>query len=114
MPLTEKHITASVVRAMREDLGLSQAAFWRAVGVEQSVGCRYESESARIPQPVRILIVAHYVGGVSIDATTPEGVAELSRLGSVQKAKKTARDISKNIRHAAERLNLTASHLTNL
>ena len=113
MPFTEKDITGSVVRAMREKLGLSQSAFWQAVGVEQSVGCRYESDK-RIPRPVRILIVAHYVSGVKINAATHEGVQELARLGSMQQSKKAIHDIRKSIKSAAERLEHAAERLTNL
>lgn len=92
MTLTEKDITGAIARKLREEEGLTQTAFWEPLGVKQSVGCRYESDIP-IPQAVRILLVAHYVSGVKIDAATPEGVAELSRLGSIQSKQNNAKAI---------------------
>ena len=83
MNLTEKDITGAVARKLRETAGLTQTAFWEPIGVKQSVGCRYESDIP-IPQAVRILLVAHYVSGVKIDAATHDGVAELAQLGAIQ------------------------------
>ena len=83
MKLTEKEITGALARQLREEAGLTQTAFWEPLGVKQSVGCRYESDIP-IPQAVRILLVAHYVSGIKIDAGTHEGVAELTRLGAIQ------------------------------
>lgn len=117
MGLREQDLTGASVRLLREGLGLSQTAFWKAVGVSQSVGSRYEADMP-IPRAVRILIVATYVSGVKIDTTTLEGVAELTRLGSIQSnlehAKETARDITQRIEHAVERLETAASTLSNL
>lgn len=87
---TESEITGAFARELREKLGLTQAEFWRPLGVKQSVGCRYEAE-VQIPQAVRILLVARYVSGVKIDASTPEGVAELWRLGSMQSCQAQAK-----------------------
>lgn len=101
MPLTENQITGTVARALRDQIGLTQTAFWSAVGVKQSVGCRYESDMP-IPHPVRILIVARYVSGVQIDTGTPEGVAELSRLGGVQATFKDAKKAAAAVRSALD------------
>lgn len=90
MHLTEKDITAPVAKSLREAAGLTQTAFWEPVGVKQSVGCRYENDIP-IPQPVRILLVANYVGGLSINASTQEGVDELAQLAAVQGNKKLAK-----------------------
>ena len=76
---------------------MTQADFWGAVGVKQSVGARYEQD-VPIPQAVRILLVANYVGGVKIDAATPEGVAELARLGSIQSKRSSAKAIAGSVR----------------
>lgn len=95
--ITESEITGALARKLREERGLTQAEFWRPLGVKQSVGCRYESDIP-IPQAVRILLVAHYVGGVKIDAATPEGVAELARLGSIQSKQTQAKAIAGNAR----------------
>ena len=83
--LTEDQITGPVARKMRQDMGLTQKAFWNPVGVQQSVACRYELDAgADIPQAVRILIVARYISGLRIAASTPNEVASLSKLGEAQ------------------------------
>lgn len=43
------------VRSLRVKLGLTQAEFWKPVGVTQSGGCRYEN-GRRIPGTVQTLI----------------------------------------------------------
>lgn len=97
MNITEKDITGPIARKLREDAGLTQTAFWEPLGVKQSVGCRYESDIP-IPQAVRILLVAHYIGGFKIDAATPEGVAELTRLGAIQSKHTQAKAIAGTVR----------------
>lgn len=101
MPLTEKDITGPRVRAMREAAGLSQTAFWAPLGVKQSVGCKYESDTP-IPHSVRILIVATYISGLKIDAKTGEGVAELKKLGSIQSAFQNASTTAAAVREQLE------------
>lgn len=90
MNLTEKDISGPVVRTLRERLGLTQTVFWSRLGVRQPSGARYEADTP-IPQAVRILIVANYVSGLHIDAASHDGVAELSRLGTIQAGFKQAR-----------------------
>ena len=97
MNLTEKDITGAVARKLRETAGLTQTAFWEPIGVKQSVGCRYESDIP-IPQAVRILLVAHYVSGIKIDAKTQEGVEELARLGAIQSKHNQAKVIAGTVR----------------
>ena len=83
--LTEDQITGPVARKMRQHIGLTQKVFWNPVGVQQSVACRYELDAgADIPQAVRILIVARYISGLRIAASTPNEVAHLSKLGATQ------------------------------
>lgn len=98
MQLTEDNITAAAVRTMREELGLTQTAFWKPLGVSQSVGCRYESD-VPIPKPVRILIVTHYVAGIDIT----EDVKELAKLGSIQSAFQEASGAAASARSDLER-----------
>ena len=97
MNLTEQDITGPIARKLREEFGMTQTAFWRPLGVKQSVSCRYE-QGVDIPQAVRILLVAHYVGGVKIDAATPEGVAELTLLGAIQSKHNQAKAIAGTVR----------------
>jgi len=90
MQITEKTITGPIARQLREELGVTQAKFWNPVGVQQSVACRYEQNHAKLPRSIRILLVATHVSGLKIDTSTPEGVAELSRLAGMQASFKNA------------------------
>lgn len=96
--ITESQITGSVARELRQQLGISQKAFWNPLGVTQSVSSRYEASVAEIPKPVRILLVANYVAGVKIDAATSEGLEELSRLGSIQSKRSQAKAVAGSAR----------------
>lgn len=58
--LKADEITAAVSKDLRERSGLGQRAFWAAVGVAQSVGCRYEAGTNKIPRPVRMLLASTY------------------------------------------------------
>ena len=118
MKITEDQMTGLQARQLRESLGLSQKEFWGAVGVLQSVGARYETGSAhipRIPRAVRILLVANYIAGLRIDASTQAGVEELVQHAAIQGSVRSARastasarsDLdraTKNIQAAKERL----------
>lgn len=114
---TENEITGAVARRLREEAGLTQTAFWEPLGVKQSVGCRYEAE-VPIPQAVRILLVARYVVGIQIDATTPEGLAELGRLADIQandaQARATARAVRSDLTKAAKSLQTAANALESI
>lgn len=83
MKLTEKDITAEVAKSMRQGLGLTQRSFWEPLGVKQSVGHRYETDT-RIPRSVRILLVARYVAGLTLDANTPDDVDQIAKLAEFQ------------------------------
>lgn len=81
---SEADITGEVARNLRVSLGLPQHKFWKAVGVSQSAGCRFENgRGEEIVPPVRILLFARYVAGLPIDASTPDGVKHLKRLAQV-------------------------------
>lgn len=98
MAFTEKDITGAVARNIRLELKLSQSAFWKPLGVQQSVGARYEGEYNEIPQAVRILIVANYISGLKIDALTTDGVKELKALGKIQSSFQRATDVADTLR----------------
>lgn len=102
--MTEANITNESARKMRQDLGLTQKEFWGPVGVAQSVGARYEDD-VKIPRPVRILIVARYVGGLKIAADTPQDISDIQLMADVQRklgtAKALARKVSKDLDRAA-------------
>lgn len=107
MKITENTITGPIARDLREKAGMTQAQFWKPLGVQQSVGCRYESDMP-IPNAVRILLVATYVAGMSIDTTTDDGVAALERLGTLQ-AKD--RDLKKSAARAIRALDSAAAEI---
>lgn len=89
---TEKDITAEKTRELRTLSGLGQTAFWGAVGVGQSTGCRYESGQTKIPRTVRLLLLATYV--------SPTGTA----LADIKAVKATARQVRRDLDKAADSL----------
>ncbi len=107
MKITENTVTGPVARQLREKAGMTQAQFWKPLGVQQSVGCRYESDMP-IPKAVRILIVATYVAGLKIDTATTDGVAALESLGTIQ-AKD--RDLKKSAARAMRALDSAAAEI---
>ncbi len=117
MNITESEITSQVARELRKSRGLTQKEFWGSVGVQQSVGARYEQDVS-IPHAVRILLVAHYVSGMKINTATPEGVAELSRLGAIQSkqnhAKALAGEARADLAKAMKSLQVAADALQSL
>lgn len=86
---TETDITGAAAKALREQAGLTQRAFWEPMGITQSGGCRYEAGHP-VPRPIRILVFANYVAGLRIDASTTEGAASLVRLGRLQASEAAA------------------------
>lgn len=50
-----RRYTGAEISAKRKLTGLNQAEFWRAFGVSQPGGCRYES-GREIPEPVQRLL----------------------------------------------------------
>ena len=96
--ITESEMTGPVARDLRMQLGMTQRDFWGPAGVTQSVACRYETGDVAIPRSARILLVAHYVAGVKIDAATSEGLEELSRLGSIQSKLSQAKTVAGSAR----------------
>lgn len=108
MKYTEKDISGPVAKAMREAAGMTQNAFWKPIGVHQSVSSKYEAGITKIPRSVRILIVANYVAGMKIDTTTGDGVAALERLGTLQakdgELKKSSARAMRALDHAAAQI----------
>lgn len=82
---SESNINAATARHLRKETGLLQREFWGAIGVSQPSGGAYERGRSPIPKPVRILLMARYVVGLELDATTERGVAEVRRLAVLQK-----------------------------
>lgn len=69
----------SAWRRMRRILNLNQDNFWKAVGVTQSTGSRYES-GRETPSQVRELLRLVYVEGIDITNLKREHVAEQALL----------------------------------
>lgn len=117
MTITEKDIDGAAAKELRERLGLTQAAFWEPVGVKQSVGCRHE-KGVPILQSVRILIVARYICGLHIDASSIDSIEDLKELAEVQKktlqAKSIARAIQSDIHKAVKSLSAAHDTLSNV
>lgn len=103
---SEKDITGQSAKFLREQGHLKQKAFWNAVGVTQSGGCRYE-QAQDIPRPVRMLIFMIYVAGLKIDASTPESAQQLCRLAKLQ-----ASDAAADREKLGETMLAAKSHLT--
>lgn len=80
---TEQQIDGAAAKFLREKTGQSQRAFWKAYGMTQSCGCRYEG-GAPMPKPIRTLIFLTHVAGLQIDASSEEGAAALIRLAKLQ------------------------------
>lgn len=81
--LTEADIGSDAALALREQVKESQATFWARVGVTQATGCRYE-RGAPIPKPVRMLLYAVYMAGITVDSSTPESASKVHLLGQLQ------------------------------
>lgn len=94
---TEKDITGSVAKAMREQLALSQSEFWGAVCVPISTGCAYETgKTAEIPKPVRRLLYLQYVAGLPTDSSASE-LKTLAR--DIQTSRQASRAMRKVVSH---------------
>jgi predicted transcriptional regulator len=65
--------------ALRQQLGLTQTQFWRALGVTQSAGSRYENGRG-IPKPVHELVRVRYVEQIDTKAIRGEDWAVVSHL----------------------------------
>jgi predicted transcriptional regulator len=115
MNITESEVTAEAARILRKGLGMTQKEFWGPLGVQQSVGARYEQGAQKIPRAVRILLVARHISGVSMDTSTAEGVADLARLGAIQskgaQVKSIAGTVRTDLAKAIKSLNTAADAL---
>jgi transcriptional regulator with XRE-family HTH domain len=88
----EDCITGEVARALRKAAKLTQREFWLGIGVNQTSGCRYETDKfarEHIPRPVRILLLLKYVIGVPIDLSNANWRVELTKLAQLSKSAST-------------------------
>lgn len=86
---TEKDVSGTAAKFLREQAGLTQKEFWKSIGLTQSGGSRYE-QGQTIPRPIRILLFVMYAAGLKIDATTEAGAAALTRLSHIQASENVA------------------------
>jgi transcriptional regulator with XRE-family HTH domain len=84
---TEYDITPDAIRVIRNQTGLSQRAFWGALGLSQSAGSLYEKGVQALPSPTRTLLFLMYVIGLEFDTRTAEGAAALHQLARMQQAR---------------------------
>lgn len=74
--MTEKDITGGVARDLRNQLGLTQDAFWGPIYRQRKQASDYERVFAdkQLPDIVRMIIFIRYYLGFDYDISTPEGV----------------------------------------
>ena len=89
-------------RDLRHRLGLNQQDFWRAVGVTQSGGSRYES-GRNMPKPVRELVRLVHVEGIDLAHARGEHFLIADRLHSTNPAlyKRIKQELRARISRAA-------------
>ncbi len=73
-------LTGADLKLIREQRGMTQTAFWGAIGVKQCASVFYEA-GRDMPEPVRRLAWLHYVAGIPVDAD-PEELAKLGQLAA--------------------------------
>ena len=76
MAARRKKMNAAALKALRQDCGMSQDAFWTKIGVSQSGGSRYES-GRRIPAPVAQMIDLVHVRGIDTAKLKRDDIAIL-------------------------------------
>lgn len=99
----EKAITGFTARQMRQDLGLSQEAFWGAIGVRRETGNNYERHG-RLTEPVRRLLFLHYTAGIPVNGS-PDA---LVRIGRLARADESA---TETLLKAAAQMGIAATHI---
>ena len=114
MIASEKDINGAAAKALREEAGLTQKAFWNSMGLTQSGGSKYEQNN-RIPRPIRILIYTMYVAGIKVDATSKSGTEQLVRLAQLQasetsqKSSEVGAKIMQAMSHARKAANILSA-----
>lgn len=80
--MQDKNLTPSALLELRTAKGLSQKAFWGAIGYSTTRGCSYETGRTPIPEHVRRLVYLEHVLGVPTDIDSEEFQTFESRLKS--------------------------------
>lgn len=93
---THDQITGQQLRTIRGALGLSQAAFWGAIGVKQPSGSAYE-DGHEMPEPVRRLAWLNYVMEIPVNAE-PEALRTIAI--AVKSQREAARSLKRAESHA--------------
>lgn len=65
--MQDKNLTPAALVELRTAKGLSQKAFWGAIGYSTTRGCSYETGRTPIPEHVRRLVYLEHVLGVPTD-----------------------------------------------
>lgn len=70
--MQDKFLTPEAVTELRKAKGLSQRAFWHALGYSNTRGCSYEAGRTAIPEHVRRLVYLHHVLGIPTNIDSKE------------------------------------------
>lgn len=70
--MQDKFLTPEALTELRKAKGLSQRAFWHALGYSNTRGCSYEAGRTAIPEHVRRLVYLHHVLGIPTDIDSKE------------------------------------------
>lgn len=65
--MQDKNLTPAALVELRTAKGLSQKAFWGAIGYSTTRGCSYETGRTPIPEHVRRLVYLEHVLGIPTD-----------------------------------------------
>jgi transcriptional regulator with XRE-family HTH domain len=88
---TEADITPKSVRALREQMKMTQKEFWESVGSSQASGHWFECGKRKgISRPLRYLIFLMYVAKLNFDLTNPDEADAAIRMGNELAAKREA------------------------
>lgn len=80
--MQDKNLSPSALLELRIAKGLSQKAFWGAIGYSTTRGCSYEIGRTPIPEHVRRLVYLQHVLGVPTDIDSEEFHAFEQRIKS--------------------------------
>lgn len=70
--MQDKNLTPAALIELRTAKGLSQKAFWGAIGYSTTCGCSYETGRTPIPEHVRRIVYLEYVLGIPTNIDSEE------------------------------------------
>lgn len=100
--MQDKNLSPAALLELRTAKGLSQKAFWGAIGYSTTRGCSYETGRTPIPEHVRRLVYLEHVLGVPTNIDSEEFQAFESRLKAEKPLKVAA--VAKQLTQALKEL----------